>query len=152
MLIPDFEGNWPALQEVIEARPEILGHNVESVPRIYYKVRPQARYHRSLELLRRCKQQGLTTKTGIMLGIGEREEEIESAMDDLVANGVDILTLGQYLQPTQKHLPVDRWVTPDEFKHWKTVGEAKGLRHVESGPLVRSSYHAEKQVHAHAAV
>jgi lipoic acid synthetase len=152
VLIPDFEGNWEALQLVIDARPEILGHNVESVPRLYYKVRPQAKYSRSLELLRRCKQQGLTTKTGMMLGIGERPEEIDSALDDLVANQIDILTLGQYLQPTQKHLPVDRWVTPDEFKQWKDVGESKGLRHVESGPLVRSSYHAEQQVHAHAAV
>ena len=150
VLIPDFDGNWEALQLVIDERPEILNHNIESVPRIYKKVRPQARYARSLELLRRCKEQGLTTKTGMMLGIGEQQEEVENVMDDLVSNNVDILTLGQYLQPTKKHLPVDRWVTPDEFKYWKQRGEEKGLRHVESGPLVRSSYHAEKQVDAHA--
>ena len=150
VLIPDFDGNWEALQLVINERPEILNHNIESVPRIYKKVRPQAKYARSLELLRRCKEQGLTTKTGMMLGIGEQQEEVENVMDDLVSNNVDILTLGQYLQPTKKHLPVDRWVTPDEFKYWKQRGEEKGLRHVESGPLVRSSYHAEKQVDAHA--
>ena len=152
VLIPDFDGNWDALQLVIDARPEILNHNIESVPRIYKKVRPQAKYARSLELLRRCKEQGLTTKTGMMLGIGEQPHEIDHVMDDLIATNVDILTLGQYLQPTPKHLPVDRWVTPAEFDEWKRVGEAKGLRHVESGPLVRSSYHAEKQVNAHAAV
>lgn len=152
VLIPDFEGNWDALQLVIDVAPEILNHNIESVPRIYKKVRPQAKYARSLELLRRCKAAGLTTKTGMMLGIGEQPHEIEHVMDDLVANGVDILTLGQYLQPTPKHLPIDRWVTPEEFAEWKRVGEAKGLRHVESGPLVRSSYHAEKQVMSHAAV
>ncbi len=148
VLIPDFEGNWDALQLVINERPEILNHNIESVPRIYRKVRPQAKYARSLELLRRCKEQGLTTKTGMMLGIGEQQDEIENVMDDLIANNVDILTLGQYLQPTPKHLPVDRWVTPEEFAFWKQRGEEKGLRHVESGPLVRSSYHAEKQVNA----
>lgn len=152
VLIPDFEGNWEALQLVINERPEILNHNIESVPRIYKKVRPQAKYARSLELLRRCKEQGLTTKTGMMLGIGEQQDEVEHVMDDLISNGVDILTLGQYLQPTAKHLPVDRWVTPDEFKYWKQRGEEKGLRHVESGPLVRSSYHAEKQVNAAAGV
>lgn len=152
VLIPDFEGNWPALQLVIDQRPDILNHNIESVPRMYRKVRPQAKYARSLELLQRCKQQGLVTKTGMMLGIGEREEEVEHVIDDLVSIGCDILTLGQYLQPTPRHLPVDRWVHPDEFREWKWRGEAKGLRHVEAGPLVRSSYHAEKQVQAHAAV
>jgi lipoic acid synthetase len=152
VLIPDFDGNWDALQLVIDAAPEILNHNIESVPRIYKKVRPQAKYARSLELLRRCKQAGLTTKTGMMLGIGEQPHEVEHVMDDLVANHVDILTLGQYLQPTPKHLPIDRWVTPQEFAEWKQIGEAKGLRHVESGPLVRSSYHAEKQVRSHASV
>jgi len=152
VLIPDFEGNWDALQLVLNERPEILAHNIESVPSQYRRVRPQAKYRRSLDLLQIAKQQGLTSKTGMMLGIGEQPHEIEAVLDDLVAIGCDILTLGQYLQPTQKHLPVDRWVTPDEFRHWKQVGESKGLRHVESGPLVRSSYHAEKQVHAHAAV
>jgi len=115
-------------------------------------VRPQAKYPRSLKLLQIAREQGLLSKTGMMLGIGEQEHEIEAVLDDLVAIGVDIVTLGQYLQPTPKHLPVDRWVHPDEFKKWKALGEAKGLRHVESGPLVRSSYHAEKQVAAHAAV
>lgn len=152
VLIPDFEGNWDALQLVIDARPEILNHNIESVPAMYYKVRPQAKYRRSLELLQRCKDAGLTTKTGMMLGIGEQHDQVDSVIDDLVAIGVDILTLGQYLQPTPKHLPVDRWVHPDEFRYWKVRGEEKGLRHVEAGPLVRSSYHAEKQVNAHAGV
>jgi lipoic acid synthetase len=151
VLIPDFCGDWDALQLVLDAKPEILGHNVESVPRLYKTVRPQAKYHRSLKLLQIAKDQGLVTKTGMMLGIGEEEHEVEAVLDDLVAIGCEILTLGQYLQPTAHHLPVDRWVHPDEFVAWKSRGEAKGLRHVESGPLVRSSYHAEKQVHAHAA-
>ena len=152
VLIPDFEGNWDALQLVIDAAPDILNHNIESVPRCYKFVRPQAKYARSLELLHRCKEQGLTTKTGLMLGIGEEEHEVDLVIDDLVSVNCDILTLGQYLQPTPRHLPVDRWVHPDEFAEWKWRGEAKGLRHVESGPLVRSSYHAERQVQAHAAV
>jgi lipoyl synthase len=152
VLIPDFCGDWSALQLVLDEQPEILNHNIESVPRLYPTVRPQAKYHRSLELLRIAKQQGHTTKTGMMLGIGETTDEIDAVLDDLVAIGVDILTLGQYLQPTAHHLPVDRWVHPDEFATWKRRGEERGLRHVESGPLVRSSYHAEKQVHAHAAV
>ena len=152
VLIPDFCGDWDALQLVLDEKPEILNHNIESVPRLYYKVRPQAKYHRSLKLLQIAKQQGLTTKTGMMLGIGEEENEIDAALDDLVAVGVDILTLGQYLQPTPRHLPVERWVHPDEFAIWKARGEERGLRHVESGPMVRSSYHAEKQVHAHEAV
>ncbi len=152
VLIPDFCGDWDALQVVLDEKPEILNHNIESVPRLYYKVRPQAKYHRSLKLLQIAKQKGLTTKTGMMLGIGEEENEIDSVLDDLVAIGVDILTLGQYLQPTAQHLPVDRWVHPDEFVLWKQRGEERGLRHVESGPMVRSSYHAEKQVLAHEAV
>ncbi|HRK30956.1 MAG TPA: lipoyl synthase [Tepidisphaeraceae bacterium] len=152
VLIPDFCGNWDALQLVLDQRPEILNHNIESVPRLYKRVRPQAKYHRSLKLLQIAKDQGHVTKTGMMLGLGEQEDEIESVMDDLVSIGCEILTLGQYLQPTAKHLPVERWVHPDEFVSWKRRGEAKGLRHVESGPLVRSSYHAEKQVIAHAGV
>ncbi|HZZ41486.1 MAG TPA: lipoyl synthase [Tepidisphaeraceae bacterium] len=152
VLIPDFEGNWEALQLVLDQRPEILNHNIESVPRLYKTVRPQAKYHRSLKLLQIAKQQGLTSKTGMMLGLGETEDEIESVLDDLVAISCDILTLGQYLQPTTQHLKVERWVHPDEFAAWKVRGEQKGIRHVESGPLVRSSYHAEKQVQAHAAV
>ena len=150
VLIPDFCGDWDALQTVLDARPDILNHNIESVPRLYRVVRPQAKYPRSLKLLHLAKGQGFVTKTGMMLGLGETEDEIDSVLDDLVAIGCDILTLGQYLQPSTKHLPVERWVHPDEFDSWKVRGEAKGLRHVESGPLVRSSYHAEKQVHAHA--
>jgi lipoyl synthase len=150
VLIPDFCGDWDALQKVLDQKPEILNHNIETVPRLYKIVRPQAKYPRSLELLRRAKAQGFTTKTGMMLGLGERESEIESVLADLVSLGCDILTLGQYLQPTADHLPVERWVHPDEFAAWKVRGESMGLRHVESGPLVRSSYHAEKQVKAHA--
>lgn len=152
VLIPDFEGNWDALQLVLDQKPEILNHNLETVPRLYRTVRPQAKYRRSLELLHRAKQQGFTTKTGMMLGLGEEQHEVSAAIDDLVAISCDILTLGQYLQPTREHLKVERWVTPEEFARWKTVGESRGLRHVESGPLVRSSYHAEKQVLAHASV
>ena len=151
VLIPDFCGDWAALQRVLDARPEILNHNIESIPRLYKQVRPQAKYRRSLELLQIAKQQGFVTKTGMMLGLGEEEHEVDAVLDDLVAIGCDILTLGQYLQPTAKHLPVVRWVHPSEFATWKTRGEARGIRHVESGPMVRSSYHAEKQVHAHAA-
>lgn len=150
VLIPDFAGDWGALQLVLDERPEILNHNIETVPRLYKRVRPQAKYTRSLELLRIAKEQGLLTKTGMMLGLGEQEHEIDAVMDDLVGIGADILTLGQYLQPTLKHLAVERWVHPDEFDDWKKRGEEKGLGHVEAGPLVRSSYHAEKQVHAHA--
>jgi lipoic acid synthetase len=135
---------------VLNQKPDILNHNIESVPRLYKQVRPQAKYRRSLALLRIAKSQGFVTKTGMMLGLGEEEHEIESVLDDLVSISCDILTLGQYLQPTLQHLPVMRWVHPDEFAAWKIRGEAKGLRHVESGPLVRSSYHAEKQVQAHA--
>ena len=152
VLIPDFCGDWQALQVVLDQKPDILNHNIESVPRLYKQVRPQAKYARSLRLLQIAREQGLVTKTGMMLGLGEEDHEIESAIDDLVAIGCEILTLGQYLQPTQQHLPVVRWVHPDEFRKWKETGEAKGLRHVESGPLVRSSYHAEKQVRAAAAV
>ncbi len=150
VLIPDFCGDWSALQKVLDEHPEILNHNIETVPRLYHRVRPQAKYHRSLRLLQIAKEQGHVTKTGMMLGLGEMDEEIDAVIDDLVAIGCEILTLGQYLQPTIQHLPVERWVHPDEFRDWKIRGEAKGLRHVESGPLVRSSYHAEKQVMAHA--
>ncbi len=151
VLIPDFCGDWNALQVVLDQKPDILNHNIESVPRLYKQVRPQAKYPRSLRLLQIAREQGFVTKTGMMLGLGEEEHEIESAIDDLVAIGCEILTLGQYLQPTAQHLPVVRWVHPDEFMKWKDHGEAKGLRHVESGPLVRSSYHAEKQVRTAAA-
>jgi lipoic acid synthetase len=150
VLIPDFCGDWDALQQVLDEKPDILNHNIESVPRLYKEVRPQAKYRRSLDLLRIAADQGLVTKTGMMLGLGEEGHEIEQVLEDLVSIGCEILTLGQYLQPTRNHLPVRRWVHPDEFAAWKARGEAKGLRHVESGPLVRSSYHAEKQVRAHA--
>src|SRR5689334_8686277 len=149
VLIPDFCGDWSALQKVLDERPEILNHNIETVPRLYSRVRPQAKYRRSLELLQIAREQGLVSKTGMMLGLGEAEHEIDAVLDDLVAIGCEILTLGQYLQPTTNHLPVERWVHPDEFAMWKVKGEERGIRHVESGPLVRSSYHAEKQVRAH---
>jgi lipoic acid synthetase len=152
VLIPDFCGDWDALQLVLDERPEILNHNIETVPRLYHRVRPQAKYHRSLKLLQISRHQGLVSKTGMMLGLGETAVEVDSVLHDLVAIGCEILTLGQYLQPTPHHLPVERWVHPDEFDAWKVRGEANGLRHVEAGPLVRSSYHAEKQVRAHAAV
>lgn len=143
VLIPDFRGDLAALQTVIAARPDILNHNVETVPRMYNAVRPQAKYQRSLELLDRAKRGGMTTKSGLMLGIGERPHEILDVMRDLRLVHCDILTLGQYLQPTESHLPVDRFVHPDEFRSLKERGLELGFRHVESGPLVRSSYHAE---------
>ena len=146
VLIPDFAGDWNALQKVLDQGPEILNHNIETIPRLYRRVRPQAKYRRSLDLLQIAKNQGLVTKTGMMLGLGEQQDEIDSVLDDLVAIGCEILTLGQYLQPTAQHLPVERWVHPDEFARWKRRGEERGLRHVESGPLVRSSYHAANQV------
>jgi lipoic acid synthetase len=152
VLIPDFCGDWDALQIVMDERPEILNHNMETVKRLYRVVRPQAKYERSIELLARAKEAGLVAKTGIMVGIGERDEEIQELMEDVIAgtmsvNGsCDILTVGQYLQPTRDHLPIHRWVTPAQFLEYKRSGEAIGFRHVESGPLVRSSYHAEEQV------
>lgn len=145
VLTPDFQGKSAAVQIVIDARPDIFNHNMETVPRLYRRVRPQAKYQRSLDVLEMCKKQGLVTKTGIMLGLGEGEEEIMQVMKDLREVDVDIMTLGQYLQPTKKHLPVDRYVTPDEFLAWKERGLALGFSHVESGPLVRSSYHADEQ-------
>jgi len=145
-LIPDFEGNWQALQLVLDARPAILNHNIETVPRLYPVVRPQAKYDRSIQLLRRAKDQGLVTKTGIMVGIGETDQEVTGVMQDLFnRTGCDILTIGQYLQPTRTHLPIDRWVTPKQFDRYKQLGLGIGLKHVESGPLVRSSYHAREQ-------
>ncbi len=146
VLIPDFQGKRDALEIVLSARPDVLAHNMETVPRLYRTVRPQAKYYRSLEVLSWTKQSGLVTKTGMMLGLGESADEVRSVMYDLVEIGCDILTLGQYLQPTHRHLPVARFVTPDEFVQLKEEGEAIGLPHVESGPLVRSSYHAERQI------
>lgn len=148
ILIPDFQGNQSSLAAVFSARPDLLVHNIETVPRLYPTVRPQAKYDRSLALLAASSAAGLPTKTGLMLGLGETTDEVRAVMSDLVAIGCDILTLGQYLQPTARHLPVDRFVPPDEFAALKRAGEAMGLRHVEAGPLVRSSYHAAEQIEA----
>ncbi len=152
VLIPDFRGDWNALETVIAARPDVLNHNTETVPRLYHEVRKGAVYGRSLELLRRAKSLApdMPTKTGLMLGLGEEREEVLAAMQDLAAQGTDILTLGQYLQPTREHLPIVRYVHPDEFAEYKKLGELMGFAHVESGPLVRSSYHAfEQEAAAH---
>ncbi len=146
VLIPDFQGKKLALEAVFSEDPDVLAHNIETVPRLHALVRPQATYARSLEVLKRAKACGLKTKTGLMLGLGESIEEVEAVMQDLVKIGCDILTLGQYLQPTAKHLPIVRFATPEEFLALKTRGEKMGLTHVESGPLVRSSYHAANQV------
>lgn len=145
-LIPDFAGKWENLQNVINVAPEIISHNLETVRRLTKEVRIQAKYDRSLEVLRRLKQAGMKTKSGIMLGLGESEDEVIETMDDLRSVGVDILTLGQYLQPTPKHLPVAEFITPEKFAEYKELGLQKGFRYVESGPLVRSSYHAEKHL------
>ena len=142
VLIPDFRGVRWALQLVIDERPDILNHNTETVPRLYARVRPQAKYPRSLEVIRRGHDAGMVTKSGLMLGLGEREEEVIAVMRDLREHGCDILTLGQYLRPTMDHLPVERYVTPGEFNAYRDEGLRIGFRHVESGPLVRSSYHA----------
>lgn len=145
VLIPDFRGVWWALDIVIDAKPDILNHNTETVPSLYPMVRPQGKYVRSLELLRRAKESGMVTKSGLMVGLGESIDEVVLVMQDLVEHGCDILTLGQYLQPTKEHLPVARYVHPDEFRMLKEKGLSMGFRYVESGPLVRSSYHAEQQ-------
>ena len=145
VLIPDFRGVWWALQIVIDARPDILNHNTETVPRLCSEVRPQAKYERSLELIARAHEEGMVTKSGLMLGLGETREEVLDVMAELLSHHCDILTLGQYLQPTKEHLPVRRYVPPDEFDMFRRQGLAMGFRHVESGPLVRSSYHAEGQ-------
>jgi len=181
VLIPDFEGDWAALQMVIDARPHIINHNIECVKRMYPAVRPSAKYDRSIELLRRVKEQGMVAKTGIMVGIGEHDEEVLELMDEVQektrvgkASGTghqasesdpgsripdpgcripdpdtcDILTIGQYLQPTRNHLPIDRWVHPDTFEMYREEGLKRGFKVVESGPLVRSSYHADMQADA----
>lgn len=146
VLIPDFKGNMDALQTVIDAAPDLLNHNTETVPRLYRPVRPQGRYPWSIQLLREAKLRGMRTKTGIMLGLGETKEEVIQVMSDLVEIGCDVLTLGQYLQPTKNHIPVHRFVHPDEFAEFKHIGMQMGFGHVESAPLVRSSYHAERHV------
>jgi lipoic acid synthetase len=145
-LIPDFQGKWENLQRIIDARPDIVSHNTETVRRLTKQVRIQAKYDRSIEVLRRLKAAGLKTKSGIMLGLGETEQEIYETMDDLRAVDCDVLTLGQYLQPTPKHLPVKEFIRPEVFEKYKEAGIKKGFRFVESGPLVRSSYHAEKHI------
>ena len=145
-LIPDFQGKWENLQRIINVHPEIVSHNLETVRRLTKQVRVQAKYDRSLEVLKRLKEAGMKTKSGIMLGLGEREEEVYETMDDLRSIGVDILTIGQYLQPTKNHLLVIEFIRPEIFAKYKETGLNKGFRFVESGPLIRSSYHAERHL------
>ncbi len=145
-LIPDVKGNWDALITMISAGQEVVSHNMETVKRLYRRVRPQAKYERSLEEIKRIKEYGKRTKSGIMLGLGETDEEIHAIMDDLLENGLDVLTLGQYLQPTKLHHEVIEYIHPDKFEELKEIGLKKGFDYVESGPLVRSSYHAERHV------
>ena len=145
VLIPDFKGKWKDLETVLEAKPDILNHNVETVARLQKVIRPQAKYERSLEMLRRAKAAGFVTKSGLMLGIGEEQGEIATTLRDMAAEKIDILTIGQYLRPSAQHLPLYRWVTPEEFAEWKRFSLDLGFKVVESGPLVRSSYHADEQ-------
>ena len=142
VLIPDFQGSESALNLVIDAKPDIINHNIETVPSLYPIVRPQADYARSLELLRRVKKAGLYSKTGFMVGLGETRQDVLSLMDDLVTTGCDMLTIGQYLQPSTNHLPVAEFITPAQFDEYKEIALEKGIRFVASGPFVRSSYHA----------
>ena len=145
-LVPEFAGVWENLDKVINVAPEIVSHNLETVRRLTKEVRIQAKYDRSLEVLRRLKEGGMKTKSGVMLGLGETKEEVLETMDDLVSVGVQILTLGQYLQPTKEHLEVQEFVTPEQFEEYKKIGLERGFKYVESGALVRSSYHAEKHL------
>ncbi len=145
-LIPDVKANWDALIRMIEGGQEVVSHNMETVSRLYRYVRPQAKYERSLEQIKRTKEFGKRNKSGIMLGLGETQDEVFQAMDDLVANGLDVLTLGQYLQPTKMHHEVIEWIHPDKFAMYKEEGLKRGLAYVESGALVRSSYHAERHI------
>jgi len=146
VLTPDFRGMREPCETVFEAEPDIFNHNVETVPSLYRRVRPQADYERSLKVLRWAKEEGLRTKSGIMVGLGETKEEVLEIMDDFVEIGLDVMTIGQYMQPTEHHLPVEEWVEPEVFEWYKQVGEEKGIEHVESSPLTRSSYHAEEHV------
>lgn len=146
VLIPDFKGDFDCLQIVLDATPDLLNHNIETVPRLYKRIRPQAKYQRSLDVLEYSKKAGFRTKAGIMVGIGETDDEVYELMEDLVDIKLNVFTIGQYLQPSVNHAPVDRFVHPDTFKKYKEVGEKMGIEHVESGPLVRSSYHAERHV------
>ncbi len=145
-LIPDFRGVWENLERLLEERPEVVSHNLETVRRLTKEIRIQAKYDRSLEVLRRIRASGLRTKSGIMLGLGETIDEVHETMDDLLDSGVQILTLGQYLQPSRKHHEVIEFIHPDQFSAYKEIGLKKGFRYVESGPMVRSSYHAEKHL------
>jgi lipoic acid synthetase len=145
-LIPDFKGNMDAVDDIIAVAPEVVSHNMETVKRLYRLVRPQAKYERSLAVIQRLKQGGMRTKSGFMVGLGETKEEVFELMDDLVAHGCDVLTVGQYLQPTKMHLEVAEYVTPETFALYKEEGLKRGFKYVESGPLVRSSYHAERHL------
>ncbi|MEP7258339.1 MAG: lipoyl synthase [Flavitalea sp.] len=145
-LIPDFKGEVENIRRIIDAAPEVVSHNLETTERLTRQVRIQAKYHRSLEVLKVLKTGGMRTKSGMMLGLGEKKEEVIQSMKDLRNSGVDVITLGQYLQPSKKHLPVERFVHPDEFKEYREIGYQIGFDYVESGPLVRSSYHSEKHV------
>lgn len=149
MLIPDFEGNEAALASVVAEKPDILNHNIETVQRLFPSIRPQGKYDRSITLLDKAKRMGARTKSGLIVGMGETAEEVREVMQDLRRVGCDIMTIGQYLQPTKQHLPVARFYHPDEFAAFKAEGLAFGFSHVESGPLVRSSYHAEQQAPSH---
>lgn len=146
VLIPDFKGVWEPLKRVIDVHPDVLAHNIETVPQLYRRVRPQAKYDRSLWVLEKSKECNMIAKTGIMVGLGETYEAVVEVMKELASLQLDIFTIGQYLQPTKRHLPVERFVHPDEFAEYKKLGESFGIKHVEAGPLVRSSYHAEEQV------
>ena len=145
-LIPDVKANWDALEMMISPGQEVVSHNMETVERLYRKVRPQAKYARSLEQIKRTKEYGKRTKSGFMVGLGETDDEVNKILDDLIEHGCDVVTIGQYLQPTKMHLAVDKFVHPDTFEKYKEMGEAKGFDFVESGPLVRSSYHAERHL------
>ena len=146
VLVPDFRGNWDALKTVVDARPDILNHNTETVPRLYRRVRPGARFERSLDLLRRSKDAGLLTKSGIMVGLGEEWSEVQECIRSIRGAGTDVLTVGQYLRPSLQHLPLARYYTPEEFGQLREFALSLGYGHVESGPLVRSSYHADEQL------
>jgi lipoic acid synthetase len=148
VLVPDFDGNWAALASVLEARPDVFNHNIETVPRLFRRFRPRASYRQSLELLARAHQHApdMVTKSGLMVGAGESDAEVLAVMDDLRLAGVSVLTIGQYLAPSSTHWPIDRYVTPDTFALFRQEGLRRGFRHVESGPLVRSSYHASEHV------
>jgi len=148
VLIPDFCGNWDALNTVLEAKPDVLNHNMETIERLYLRVRPQAKYQRSLDLLERAKDAGFVTKSGFMVGLGEEDAEITPLLEDLRAARVDLVTIGQYMQPTLDHLPVERWVPPSSFQNFHEIGMSMGFTNVFSGPLVRSSYHAGEQAKA----